>query len=75
MSTFRKNNSTLIQLHLDGICTDDSGDVAETLPKQFHTTYTYSYTSPLLSSIPVYSSDFLPLVSSSDFDIPKLLKD
>jgi hypothetical protein len=75
MSAFRKNNSTLIQLHVDGTCNDDPGDVAETLLKHFHITYTYSYTSPLLSSIPVYCSDFLSLVPSSDFDIPKLLKD
>jgi hypothetical protein len=51
MSAFRKNNFTLIQLHVDGTCTDDPGDVAEAFPKHFHTTYTYSYTSPLLSSI------------------------
>jgi hypothetical protein len=26
VSTFRKSNSTLIQLHVDGTCTDDPGD-------------------------------------------------
>jgi len=56
MSAFRKNNSTLIQLHVDGTCTDDPGDVAETLPMHFHATC--SYTSSFLSSIPVYCSDF-----------------
>jgi len=72
MPIFRKNNSTLNQSHFDGTCTDDPGDVAVTLPNHFHTTY--SYTSPSLSSIPVYCSDFLPLVFSSDFDIPKAAK-
>jgi len=72
ISIFRKNNSTLIQSRFDGICTDDTGDVAVTLPKHLHTTY--SYTSPPLSSIPVYCSDFLPLVPSTDFVIPKAVK-
>ena len=69
MSTFRKNNSTLIQSHFEGTCTGDPGDVAVTLPKYFHTIY--SYTSPPLSSIPLYCSDFLPLVPSSKFDVSK----
>jgi len=72
MSTFRKNNSTLIQSRFDGTCTNDAGEVDEILSMHIHTTY--SYTSPPLNSIPVYCSDFLPLVPSSDFDIPKTVK-
>jgi hypothetical protein len=61
MSIFRKNNSTLNQSYFDGTCTDDPGDVAATLPKHFH--ITYSYTSQSLSSIPVYCSNFLTVSS------------
>ena len=39
MSVFRNNNSTLIQLHLDGTCIDDPGNVAEAFAKHFYTTY------------------------------------
>lgn len=64
MSVFRNNNSTLIELHTDGNCIGEPGDVAEAVAKHFYTTYSYS--SPPLSFLPVFCSDFLPLVSVSD---------
>ena len=35
MSTFQKNNSNSIQLHTDGTCTDDPGNVDEAFAKHF----------------------------------------
>ena len=64
MSIFRKNNSTLIQLHFDGTCSGDSGEVAEDFAEHFCATC--SYTSLPLSSIPAFCSDILPLVPVSD---------
>jgi hypothetical protein len=40
MSSFRKNRSTLIQLHVNGAFTDDDpGDVTEIYAKHFYTTF------------------------------------
>jgi hypothetical protein len=53
VSSFRKNKSTLIQLHVSGVFTDDDpGDVAEVYAKHFYTTF--SCTSKLFISIPAF---------------------
>lgn len=39
MSVFRNNNSTLIQLHVDGTFIDDPGNVAEAFAKLSYTPY------------------------------------
>ena len=62
----------MIQLHVDGTCSDDPGDVAEAFAKHFYATY--SHTSPPPSSVTVSCSDFLPLVSVSKYDIHKAIK-
>ena len=67
MSTFRRNSSILIQLHLDRTCTDDPEIIAEAFAKNLHVTH--SHTSTPLGCIPVYCSHFLPLVPLSDLDI------
>jgi hypothetical protein len=71
VSTFRKSNSTLIQLHVDGTCIDDP-NVAEAFAKHFYTSC--SRISPPLSSILAYFSDFLPLAPISALDIQKAVK-
>jgi hypothetical protein len=73
MSTLWKNNSTVIQLHVDGTCLDDPGHVAEAFAKHFYTTC--SHTSPQPSPVTVSYSDFLLLVSVSEYDSQKQLKD
>jgi hypothetical protein len=72
VSTFQKSNSTLIQLHGDGTCTNDPGDVAEAFVKHFYTSY--SCISPPLSSISAYCYDFLSLAPISDLNIQKAIQ-
>jgi hypothetical protein len=72
VSTLRKSNSTLIQLHVDGTCTYGPDDIAEAFAKYFYTSY--SRISPPLTSIPDYCSEFLPLAPVSDLDIQKIVK-
>lgn len=53
MSSFGKNKSTLIQLHVNGACTDDvPGDVTEAYSKHFYTTF--GCTSKPFISIPAF---------------------
>jgi hypothetical protein len=73
MTSFRKNKSTLIELHVDGNCTDDLRNVAEAFAKHFY--ITFSCTSKPFISIPTFSSDFVPLVPIDDFDFQKAEKD
>jgi len=55
MSSFRKNKSTLIQLHVKGACTDDDpGDVAEVNSKHLYTIF--SCTSKPFISLPAFFS-------------------
>jgi hypothetical protein len=52
-----KNNYTMIQLHVGGICLDDPGDVAEAFAKHFYSTHTHTLSPP--RPIRVSCSDFL----------------
>lgn len=68
LSAFRKNNSTQIQLHVDGMCVGDTGDVAE------HSYTTFHNIPPPLNPISVICSDSLPLLPTNDRDIQKAIK-
>jgi ribosomal protein L24E len=67
VSTLRKSNSALMQLHVDATCTDGDGGIAEAFTQHFYTSY--SRISPPLSSVSAHCSDFLPLAPISDLDI------
>jgi hypothetical protein len=63
-------NPTSIQVHVDGPCVDDAGDVAEAFAKHFYTTY--SRISPPFNPMSLFCSASLPIVSRHQNAVKRL---